>query len=214
MLDFEVKRNFMNDLDIRNSLKTGPLKKYIVDSNSLVLDEFNISLGLVRADIAVVNGVLHGIEIKSERDNLTRLDNQLKEYNKFFEYITIVTCEKFKDKILENYPSNYGVLIAKIEKNKIVFNKLRIAKKNYSVDKLCLVQALWKEELIHILESINYKKGFKYKSKPFLYKILCDIFTKQQLLAIVKEKIKARTNWRVDSQQTQNDDYFQLSSKL
>lgn len=204
----------MNDLDIRNSLKTGPLRKYLIDSNSLVLDEFNISLGLVRADIAVVNGVLHGIEIKSERDNLTRLDNQLKEYNKFFEYITIVTCEKFKDKILENFPSNYGILIANKQNDKIVFKKLRKAKKNYSVDKLCLAQALWKDELIDVLESINYKKGFKSKSKPFLYQILCDNCTKQQLLAIVKEKIKARTNWRVDSQQTQNDDYSQLSSKL
>lgn len=204
----------MNDLEIRNNLKTGPLKKYFDDSNSVVLDEFNISLGLVRVDIAIVNGVLHGIEIKSERDTLKRLDNQLKEYNKFFEYITIVTCEKFQEIILENTPNNHGVIIAKRSKDKIVFKNIRKAKKNYNVDKLCLVQALWKNELIEIIESINYKKGFKSKSKPFLYEIICDNFTTTQLLAIVKQKIKSRINWRVDSQQIQNDDYFQLSSKL
>lgn len=214
MFPVAVIRNFMNDLDIRNSLKAGPLRKYLVDSNSLVLDEFNISLGLVRADIAVINGVLHGIEIKSERDNLLRLNNQLREYNKFFEYITVVTCEKFQDKILQNIPLNYGILIAKNQNDKIVFKKLRKAKRNYNIDKLCLAQALWKNELIDILESIDYKKGFKSKSKFFLYQIICENFTKQQLLVIVKERIKSRTNWRVDSQQIQNDDYFQLSSKL
>lgn len=188
----------MKDIDIRKSLKTGPLKKYVSDSNSLVLDEFNISLGLVRADIAVVNGVLHGIEIKSEKDTLKRLDNQLTEYKKFFEYITVVTCEKFQDKIEKSIPEKCGILVAKIENNKVIFKKIREAKKNYEIDKLCLVKSLWKEEIIDVLEESEYKKGFKSKSKPLLYEILCENFSKQQLLRIVKEKIKARTNWRVD----------------
>lgn len=204
----------MNDLEIRNNLKTGPLKKYFEDSDSLVLDEFNISLGLVRADIAIVNGVLHGIEIKSEKDTLKRLDNQLKEYERFFEYITIVTCEKFQEKIIDTIPINYGVIIVKSKKDRVIFEKLRKAKKNYNVDKLCLVQALWKEELIEIIETLDYKKGFKSKSKPFLYQIICDNFTTKQLLDIVKQKIKSRLNWRVDSRRIPNDDYFQLSSKL
>lgn len=204
----------MNDLEIRNNLKTGPLKKYFEDSDSLVLDEFNISLGLVRADIAIVNGVLHGIEIKSEKDTLKRLDNQLKEYERFFEYITIVTCEKFQEKIIDTIPINYGVIIVKSKKDRVIFEKLRKAKKNYNVDKLCLVQALWKEELIEIIETLDYKKGFKSKSKSFLYQIICDNFTTKQLLDIVKQKIKSRLNWRVDSRRIPNDDYFQLSSKL
>lgn len=204
----------MNDLQIRKFLKTGPLKKYMNDSNSLVLDEFNISLGLVRADIAIVNGVLHGIEIKSEKDTLKRLDHQLKEYNKFFEYITIVSCEKFREKIIEIAPSNYGILIAKNINNEIVFEQLRKATKNKNVNKLCLVQSLWKNELIEIIESIDYKKGFKSKSKSFMYDIICENFSTNQLLSLVKLKLKTRVNWRVDSQQIQNDDYFQLFSKL
>lgn len=204
----------MNDLEIRNNLKKGPLRKYLDDSNSLVLDEYNISLGQVRADLAIVNGVLHGIEIKSERDTLNRLDNQMREYSKFFEYITIVTCEKYQDKILKSTPTNYGVIVVKSNKNRVVFKKIRKAKKNYEVDKLCLAQALWKDELLEIIESTDYPKGFKSKSKSLLYQIVCDIFTTAQLLTIVKQKIKNRVNWRVGSQQIQSDDYSPLSAKL
>ncbi|MDV3753720.1 hypothetical protein CMU20_01660 [Elizabethkingia anophelis] len=186
----------MRDIDIRESLKTGPLKKYVSDSDSLVLDEFNISLGIVRADIAILNGVLHGIEIKSEKDTLKRLDTQLTEYKKFFEYITVVTCEKFQNKIENSIPERCGILVAKSENDKIVFKTVRKAKKNYDIDKICLAKSLWKEEIIDALKEINYKKGLKSKSKPLLYEILCDNFSKQELLKIVKEKIKTRINWR------------------
>lgn len=204
----------MKDIDIRNSLKESILMKYINDSESLVIDEFNISLGTVRADVAVVNGVLHGYEIKSEKDTLKRLENQICEYNKFFEFVTIVTCEKFSEKVLFSLPEKCGVIIAQNKKGKIIFKHIRKAKKNKDLDKITLAKALWKDEITDILEKINYKKGFKSKSKPFLYEILSEQFTEKELVEIVKRKIKDRINWRVDSQRTQNGDYFQLSSKL
>ncbi|MDM1073636.1 sce7726 family protein [Empedobacter brevis] len=188
----------MNDFAIRQELKESILSKYIEDDDSLVLDEYNLSLGIVRADIAVVNGVLHGYEIKSEKDSLIRLENQMLEYNKFFEYVTIVSCTKFINKIIDISPSHCGVISAEMINNKVVLKTIRKAKKNYNLDKISLVKALWREEMIDLLEDMNYKRGFKSKSKPLLYEILISEFTKKQLVDIVKCKLKNRVNWKVD----------------
>ncbi|MDR3026603.1 MULTISPECIES: sce7726 family protein [Chryseobacterium] len=205
----------MKDIDIRNSLKSSILSQYTNDSGSLVIDEFNVSLGIVRADIAVINGVMHAYEIKSEKDNLKRLENQLQEYYKFFEYVTVVTCEKYLNKVLEQFSDKCGVIVALKKNNLITFKKIRRAKKNKCFDKISLVKALWKEEIIDILESIKYnKKGFKSKSKPLLYQIMMDEFNESELLHLVKNKLKERTTWKAGSQQTQSDDYFPLFSKL
>jgi hypothetical protein len=46
-----------------------------------MLDEFGLEHGEVRVDVAVINGELHGYEIKSERDTLERLPRQVKAYS-------------------------------------------------------------------------------------------------------------------------------------
>lgn len=184
----------MKDIDIRKGLKNGPLNKYIIAEDSFVIDEFNVSLGLVRADIAIVNGVLQGFEIKSPKDSLIRLENQIKEYEKFFEYFTVVTCEKFKERVINIVPNCCGITIVSNKENSsdIKFDIVREAILNNNVDKICLAKSLWKNEIIEVLEEIQYKKGFKSKSKPFLYELLSEIFTKDELLNIVKIKLKNR----------------------
>lgn len=204
----------MKDIDIRNSLKKSILNKHINDVNSIVVDEFNISLGKVRVDVAVVNGILHAYEIKSEKDNLKRLKNQIQEYNSFFEYITVVTCDRYLTKVLESLPLHCGILKAERKADLIKFVNVRTAKKNKSIKKISLTQVLWKEEMLEILESKDYKKSFKSKSKALLCEMICNLLTEKELLQIVKTKLKSRANWKVAPPQIQNDDYFQLSSKL
>ena len=195
----------MKDIDIRNGLKSTILKKYIDDSDSFLIDEFNVSLGVVRADIALFNGVMHAYEIKSEFDTLRRLDNQIYEYNKFFEYVTVVSCDKFVGRVLETIPENCGLILAKNGKSGIKFKQIRRAKKNKIIDKICLAKALWKDEMIEILEAKDYKRGFRSKSKPLLYEILAEEFSASQLLEIVKNKIKKRAKLAIGLEHTRYD---------
>src|SRR5690242_17854466 len=66
----------LRDRDVRKALKSKLLREHIADPRTLVLDELGLRHGACRVDIAVVNGSMHGYEIKSDSDTLERLPSQ------------------------------------------------------------------------------------------------------------------------------------------
>ena len=107
----------MRDADIRRILRTTSLEKYISDENSKVVDELHLPVTKSRIDIAVVNGRLHGFEIKSARDTLVRLPHQLEGYSKVFDYLTIVTEEKYYHRLLDFVPDWIGIQVCSTKSN-------------------------------------------------------------------------------------------------
>ena len=67
----------MRDEDIRSVLRARLALEYGTDPSALVLDEFGLACSSARVDLAVVNGCLHGYEIKSDVDSLARLRSPL-----------------------------------------------------------------------------------------------------------------------------------------
>jgi hypothetical protein len=63
------------DSDIRKLLLSH-LSSQDEDNPSLVVEELGLNQGDARIDVAVVNGHLHGYEIKSDRDSLRRFHRQ------------------------------------------------------------------------------------------------------------------------------------------
>ncbi len=63
----------MNDYNIRNELKRRLAARYAEDSDTIILDELRLRHGAARIDVALVNGIIHGFELKSEKDTLKRL---------------------------------------------------------------------------------------------------------------------------------------------
>jgi hypothetical protein len=57
----------------------------------IIIDELGLCRGTVRVDIAVVNGVLKGYEIKGDQDTLRRLASQAATYNRIFDTMTSQT---------------------------------------------------------------------------------------------------------------------------
>ena len=67
-----------NDRDIRDALRPFVRREYSGTSDDLLfLEEFALYGGETRADLAALNGVSHGYEIKSSRDTLHRLARQV-----------------------------------------------------------------------------------------------------------------------------------------
>ncbi|WP_128815240.1 hypothetical protein [Vibrio sp. 624788] len=54
-----------NDSEIREAFHKKKLKSQHEDNQTLVIDELGLMHGSNRIDIAVVNGCIHGYEIKS-----------------------------------------------------------------------------------------------------------------------------------------------------
>lgn len=59
-----------------------------VFANTVFIEELGICCGQGRIDLAVVNSLFHGYEIKSDRDSLRRLDNQVELYSKVLDRAT------------------------------------------------------------------------------------------------------------------------------
>ncbi len=69
MIDKDV---VLGDSDIRAVLRSRLFLKHPDEADTVVIEELGLCRGQVRVDVAVVNGLLHGYEIKSDRDSLRR----------------------------------------------------------------------------------------------------------------------------------------------
>lgn len=73
-----------------------------------MLTEFRV--GTSKADVAILNGTSTVYEIKSERDSLVRLANQISNYRKVFAKIFVIAGEAHVDEVLSSTPEEVGVL--------------------------------------------------------------------------------------------------------
>lgn len=186
------------DKDIRKILykKFLETKEFTNDLSTLVIDEFNVCRGSSRVDIAVINGKLHGYEIKSEQDTLDRLPRQVLDYNKIFDKVTIVTAEKYIDKVYDIIPDWWGVYCVENKNDKLSLKRKRNARINRNIDTVKLLQLLWKDELIDLLYSYGITKGIRNKNINSLAQIASENIKKNDIKLYVKEQLKKRQEWR------------------
>lgn len=81
-----------------------------INDDACVINEFTIDKFARRVDLAIVkNQQLYAIEIKSDSDNLDRLEGQLSKYLEYFDKVIVIAASKHLTKVLENSPPNVGV---------------------------------------------------------------------------------------------------------
>ena len=70
------------------------------DKKVRIIEELGVKHGTARVDIAVVNGIMHGYEIKSDKDTLQRLPRQISTFNPIFDQLTLVVGKIIGEEIL------------------------------------------------------------------------------------------------------------------
>lgn len=185
----------MQDSDIRKLLHPYLKKENKKYKDTIIIDEFDLCSGLSRIDIAVVNGEIHGYEIKSEEDNLKRLPNQIKYYNKSLEKISIATNKTHLKQIRQSIPKWWGLILIKNDSKKNLVTELRKAKKNPLIDNQSLLQILWKDELISIISKYAIKIS-PYSNKRKLRELISSTLNISVLSQEVRSALKSRQNWR------------------
>jgi len=194
----------MYDADIRPVLLKALSDEHSGSEDSLIVEELGVCQGEARIDVAVINGSLHGYEIKSARDTLKRLPLQSKYYNLIFDRITLVASSNHLKKAMGQVPDWWGICEAKqIENSEIVFKPLRQSRDNQDVNPLSLVQLLWREEALDILTLYGFDKGMRSKSRQRIWDHLSTHLTLSELQNEVRTKLKVRTGWRLEKQQIQ-----------
>ncbi|MCK5475452.1 MAG: sce7726 family protein [Candidatus Pacebacteria bacterium] len=196
-----------NDIMIRSVLREILKKRHLNDRRVRIIEEMGVQHGNARIDIAVVNGIMHGYEIKSDQDTLQRLPNQIEIYNSVFNKITLVVGKSHLYDTIKMAPSWWGIILAKINTNgSVMFNRIREEEYNKDQDRVSVARLLWKEEALILLEEINEAKGMYSKPRDVIYQKLSTVFDQQTLGNKVREKIFFRVNWRPDSPLILNGD--------
>jgi hypothetical protein len=155
-----LPKSRLRDKDVRAAIYRDLIPKFVAGSPSRVLDEFSVCNGESRVDVAVINGKLHGIEIKSEADTLERLSRQIDSYNRVFDTVTIVCGQNHLEIIETLVPGWWAIYYAATtESGQIALVEHRVGGINNSVDACSLAQFLWKREIVFLLEAAGYKKG-------------------------------------------------------
>jgi hypothetical protein len=199
-MSFSFVKKHITDCDIRRAIRVTLIPDIVGDSGGRIVEEMTICSGGARVDLAVINGNLHGFEIKSEADTLVRLAGQITAYNQVFDTMTIICGAKHLDAITTIIPEWWGIYSVKYNLCAVELTKVRCAEMNQEVCGLALAQLLWKSELAALLNEAGLKKGISSKPCRELWQIVSNTFSTDALRDKVREILKFRADWRVAPQ--------------
>lgn len=199
-LKMSYKISQTNDLMIRTLLRGILEEKHSKDNKVRIIEELGVHHGNARVDIAVVNGIMHGYEIKSDLDTLLRLPEQIEVYNSVFDKMTLVVGKSHLYEAIKIIPDWWGVVVAKADENGVVtFNTIREEETNEDQNKLSIAKLLWREEALGILEEMDEANGLRSKPRDLIYSKLSTVLDQETLGKKVRETIFFRTAWRSES---------------
>jgi hypothetical protein len=188
----------MLDKDVRQAVKDKILKAHINDPSTLVIDELGLDHGRNRVDIAVINGELHGYELKSDSDNLLRLPQQSMAYSSIMDKVTLVVGEKHAQEAINIIPDWWGIKIATMNhRGSVNIVTYRRNKKNKDIDPFELSKLIWKEEALALL-AIKIKVDWRIRklTRKDIYKLIVDTFSLNEIRDNTRAILKSRVNWR------------------
>jgi hypothetical protein len=188
-----------NDTIIRAALIKQLKSRHLRDKRVRILEELGLSHGAARIDIAVVNGIMHGYEIKSDQDTLGRLPEQIEAYGSVFDKVTLVVGKDHLYDAINLIPEWWGLIVAKNINDKVLFNRIREEGFNEGQDSISIARLLWRKEGLGILEKAGEAKGLYSKPRALIYEKLSAVFDRQVLCEKVRETIFVRTAWRPDA---------------
>lgn len=170
------------------------------DPDTLIVDELGLCQGTARVDVAVVNGSVHGYEIKSAHDTLARLPGQAEVYGRTLDYVTIIVAVNHARVIAGTVPHWWGIWSAEEGKAGVRLKQIRRARRNPSIQPLAIAQLLWRNEVLHALAQRGLAEGVRSKPRAVLWRRLADSLSLRELRCVVREHLKNRpVDWRVDA---------------
>jgi hypothetical protein len=182
----------MGDADIRPALRMRLQSDHGTDADTVIIEELGICRGQVRVDLAVVNGSIHGYEIKSERDSLRRLASQASVYSRVLDHVTLVVATRHIADAMEIVPAWWGILRFESAIGSLRFKTFRRGKKNPGRDSRYLVELLWLDDAIALLEKHKAARGVKGKPRRVVWDRVCGNVAVDEIASAVRARLKAR----------------------
>ena len=156
-----VDRDWLGDPEIRQGLRALLRKRNSGKPQTVFIEELGISQGRARIDLAVVNGQLHGYEIKSDRDTLRRLPDQVEFYGRVVDKATLVVGDRHFAESSILVPEWWGILRVESSARGPQFKSIRRGRRNPQVEARSLVELLWRDDAIDLLEKKGAAQGLR-----------------------------------------------------
>lgn len=170
-------------------IKYNLIKEFIENPEDIGLLEFNV--GNSRLDIGKINGNSYAYEIKTELDNTSRLEKQIKDYEKIFEFIYVVCHYRHLEQTRKIIPQKVGIKVFDIQDGRVTFEDIRKAKINKSIKKESLLESISSKEYEFIIKKhLNVNEMPLYKKDKI--RLVDKNIKKDNLMQIYKEIIKLR----------------------
>lgn len=148
--------------------------------------------GKARADIVMVlPDKVCGIEIKSDADTYTRLADQVKNYDRYYDENYIVAGSTHAWHVEEHVPKHWGIITVELIKGKVDFYRVREAQPNPKMKLKNKLSLLWKSELAHIQAKAGMPK-YANKSKKFIAEKLIEQVPAETLQEQISEELFER----------------------
>lgn len=188
-----IDRHMMiGDAQIRSALRSRLFTEHRDEPDTVLIEELGVCRGQARIDLAVVNGHLHGYEIKSERDSLRRLPAQIDFYARVLDRATLVVDGRRLENALAIVPAWWGVLRVDARSTGLVFAEARQGRFNPLRDARSLVELLWLDDAIELLEQRGAARGVRGKARQMVWDRICERLTIDEIAEAVRNHVRAR----------------------
>lgn len=181
------------DAMIRAVMKSRLTKRHAHDENAFVVEELPIGRGDSRLDIAVINGRIEGVEIKSALDTLERLPRQVRLYGEGTDIMTLVVAPNHLDDALIHIPDWWTVLeaIAGV-RGGISLRRVRQGRRNPMRSSAGFLRLLERDEIVSLLAGHGLDKGFRTAAWPVLAERAESLLPFQLIAEGVRRQLKIR----------------------
>lgn len=158
------------------------LGKYSLRTASM-LNEFRT--GSCRADLVILNGTASVYEIKSERDSLARLVNQIANYRRVFATVNVIVSETHIESVRRAVPEDVGIL--HLSRGYNVSVKRDAIDRPERICPVTVFESLRSAEAAAILKAL----GVAVPAVPNTqrYSIMRDLFAKLEPVALHREMV-------------------------
>lgn len=192
-----------NDASLRSALKARLARRHRDETNVVIVEELPAGRASTRIDLAVLNGHLHGFEIKSDLDTLERLPRQVASFGASMQQMTLVVGQRHVDAALGVVPDWWGVTTATLTATGLVrFKVRRGGRRNPRLDPRSLAELLERDELLAVLRRHRADRGVRTAGYAAVVERMISCVPLHALVDEVREELKFRAAWEASYDDT------------
>lgn len=194
MAEFGVMSKPSNDSILRAAVKAQLARRHLDTQDAFVVEELPVSRGDARVDLAVINGRIEGVELKSSLDTLDRLPRQASVYSKAMDRMTLVAAPSHIAEAIDIVPDWWSVFEAAIgPRGGVRVRRIRQGKLNPNPSARGYIGLLERDELVSLLSGHGLDRG--WRSAP--WNALADRVEKCVSVTAVAEGVRRMLKIRI-----------------